>query len=50
MEKICIELKNGKKMFAELYEDVAPKTVENFLKLINKLCKNQITIFCGFLF
>jgi len=36
MEKICIELKNGKKMFAEVYEDIAPKTVENFLKLVDE--------------
>ena len=36
MEQICIELLNGKKMFAELYEDIAPKTVENFLKLVDE--------------
>lgn len=36
MYKICIELENGKKMFAELYENIAPITVENFLKLIDE--------------
>ena len=36
MNKICIELENGKKMVVELYEDVAPITVENFLKLVDE--------------
>ena len=36
MTKICIELWNGKKMFVELYEDIAPITVENFLKLVDE--------------
>ena len=36
MTKICIELENGKKMFVELYEDVAPITVKNFLKLVDE--------------
>lgn len=36
MNKVCIELKNGKKMVVELYEDVAPITVENFLKLVDE--------------
>ena len=36
MTKICIELLNGKKMFVELYEDIAPITVENFLKLVDE--------------
>ena len=36
MNKICIELENGKKMYVELYEDIAPLTVENFLNLIEK--------------
>ena len=36
MTKICIELLNGKKMFVELYEDVAPITVSNFLKLVDE--------------
>ena len=34
MTKVCIELLNGKKMIVELYEDVAPITVENFVNLI----------------
>ena len=36
MTKVCIELLNGKKMIVELYEDVAPITVENFLKLVDE--------------
>ena len=36
MTKICIELENGKKMYVELYEDIAPITVENFLKLVDE--------------
>ena len=36
MTKVCIELKNGKKMIVELYEDVAPITVKNFLELVDK--------------
>ncbi len=36
MTKICIELENGKKMFVELYEDIAPITVNNFLKLADE--------------
>lgn len=36
MTKICIELENGKKMNLELYEDIAPLTVANFLKLIDE--------------
>ena len=32
--KICIEMENGKQMEAELYPDVAPITVENFVSLI----------------
>ena len=36
MNKICIELLNGKKMVVELYEDVAPITVKNFLKLVDE--------------
>ncbi len=31
-----IEMENGDKMVAELYEDVAPKTVENFVALAEK--------------
>lgn len=33
---IEITMKNGQSMKAELYEDKAPKTVENFVKLINE--------------
>ena len=36
MNKVCIELENGKKMIVELYENIAPKTVENFLKLVDE--------------
>ena len=36
MNKICIELLNGKKMNVELYEDIAPITVKNFLKLVDQ--------------
>lgn len=35
MDKICIILKDGRKIYLELYHDVAPKTVENFLKLVD---------------
>ena len=34
--KICIEMENGKQMEAELYPDVAPITVENFVSLIKE--------------
>ena len=33
---ICITMDNGKQMEAELYPDIAPITVENFVKLINE--------------
>lgn len=36
MSKICIELTDGRKMNLELYKEYAPKTVENFLKLIDE--------------
>ncbi|MDE6952382.1 MAG: peptidylprolyl isomerase [Erysipelotrichales bacterium] len=38
MEKILfeIEMKDGDVMKGELYPDIAPKTVENFVKLINQ--------------
>ena len=36
MNRICIELENGKKMYVELYEDIAPITVANFLKLVEQ--------------
>ena len=35
MNKICIELMNGKKMNLQLYPDVAPITVKNFLDLVD---------------
>ncbi len=35
MSKIVIEMENGKKIKAELYPEIAPITVENFLKLVN---------------
>ena len=34
MSKICIELTDGRKMNLELYKQHAPKTVENFLSLV----------------
>ena len=36
MCKIRIELTDGRKMDFELYKDIAPKTVDNFLKLIDE--------------
>ena len=33
--KICITMENGKEIHAELYPSVAPKTVENFVALVN---------------
>ena len=33
--RIDIEMENGKHMIAELYPDIAPQTVENFLRLVN---------------
>ena len=33
---ICIEMENGKQIEAELYPDVAPITVENFVSLIKE--------------
>lgn len=35
MRKFTIEMENGGVMTGELYEDIAPKTVENFAKLAN---------------
>ncbi len=35
MVNICIELENNKKMEVELYEDIAPITVQHFLKLVD---------------
>lgn len=33
---VTIEMENGKKIVLELYPETAPKTVENFLALVNK--------------
>ena len=33
---ITIEMENGKKIEIELYPDVAPITVQNFIDLVNK--------------
>ena len=33
---VTIEMENGKKMTVELYPDVAPNTVKNFVSLCNK--------------
>ena len=35
MKRFKIEMQNGGIMSGELYEDIAPKTVENFVKLAN---------------
>ncbi|NLY81321.1 MAG: peptidylprolyl isomerase [Clostridiales bacterium] len=36
MKEFIIEMENGDVMEGELYEDIAPKTVENFVSLIEK--------------
>ncbi|MBQ6367408.1 MAG: peptidylprolyl isomerase [Erysipelotrichaceae bacterium] len=41
--KIRIKMKNGDEMVAELYPEIAPVTVENFLKLVNKGFYNGLT-------
>ncbi len=35
MQKVCLELNNNDKMIIELYEDIAPLTVKNFLELVD---------------
>ena len=35
MKKVVIEMENGKMMSGELYDDVAPVSVDNFEKLAN---------------
>ena len=35
MKKVTIEMENGGVMSGELYDDIAPITVENFEKLAN---------------
>ncbi len=47
MDKICIELTNGKKMNLELYREYAPESVENFISLaksgfFNGLCFHRV--------
>lgn len=41
--KIKITMKNGSAMIAELYPEIAPQTVENFLHLINEGFYNGLT-------
>jgi len=36
MKRFTIEMNDGSKMSGELYEDIAPVTVENFVKLVNE--------------
>lgn len=43
MKKIKIEMESGKIMKGELYEDIAPITVENFEKLANSGFYNGLT-------
>ena len=33
---VTIEMENGKKIVAELYPNIAPNTVKNFVSLIEK--------------
>jgi Peptidyl-prolyl cis-trans isomerase (rotamase) - cyclophilin family len=43
MKKVVIEMENGGIMSGELYEDIAPITVENFEKLANDGFYNGLT-------
>ena len=43
MKKVTIKMQNGKTMTGELYEDIAPITVENFEKLANDGFYNGLT-------
>ena len=43
MKKVTIEMENGGVMKGELYEDIAPITVENFEKLANEGFYNGLT-------
>ena len=43
MKKVRIEMENGGVMTGELYEDIAPITVENFEKLANEGFYNGLT-------
>ena len=38
---VIIEMENGGKIELELYPEAAPKTVANFLKLVNQARKNR---------
>lgn len=40
---ITIEMENGDKMKAELYPEIAPNTVHNFISLVNKGFYNGLT-------
>ena len=43
LQMITIEMENGKKIEIELYPDVAPITVQNFIDLVNKGFYNGLT-------
>ena len=43
MVKVKFEMENGDVMRAELYEDIAPATVENFKKLVEDGFYNGLT-------
>ena len=52
MKKFMIEMENGEVMKGELYEDIAPKTVANFEKLVNDKFYDGLTfhrIMAGFM-
>lgn len=40
---VTIEMENGRQIKAELYPDIAPNTVKNFLSLVNKGYYNGLT-------
>lgn len=43
MKKVRIEMQDGGVMIAELYEDIAPITVENFLSLVGQKFYDHLT-------
>jgi len=43
MKTFVIEMENGQKMCGELYEEIAPKSVENFEKLANSSFYDGLT-------